>query len=180
MSNDFEASPEAGSSKSTQPAAPVPPVQSSGPRAPYRSIPRATFAAVEYPGSVSHPSALLKVITQDNINECFNTPWAKESAVLEMSYRMDDKSSVPVRGLRAPSAKLLLRIKRRRRKRDESSDEEQEEAEVPGQGQGQGKGKGKEGDQGVFTADIVGAVTQTVRFRRESLCGALSGSMLKT
>lgn len=149
MSEHSDSSSEGESSTSVQP------VQG---KAQHRHLPRTTFAAVEYPSTVSHPSALLKVINQDNLNECFNTP-ASAAAILEMSYRMDDRSGVPVRGMRVGSAKLLLRVKRRRRRRGDSEDEEE--------AGGNGKGKGKEVEQGVFTADIVGSITQTVRFRRE-------------
>lgn len=75
-----------------------------------------------------------------------------------MRYRMGDRAGVPVRGTRVPTSKLLLKIKRRRRKGAESDAE--------GGAEGGGKGKGRE--QGVFVAEIVGSVAQTVRFRRES------------
>lgn len=149
MAEHSSRSSEAGSSTSAHPSG----------KAPYRHLPRTNFAAVEYPSTVSHPSALLKVIPQDHLDDCFNVPAAATGVPLEMSYRMDDMAGIPVRGTRVPTAKLLLRVKRRRR-RDAVSEEEEDTASS--------KGKGKAKEHGVFTAEIVGAITQTVRFRRES------------
>lgn len=149
MSDRASSSDEAG--PSLQPT--------SGGKAPQRHLPRTTFTAVEYLGPVSRPSALLKVITQDDLNQCFNSPAGTTGVQLEMRYRMGDRAGVPVRGTRVPTSKLLLKIKRRRRKGAESDAE--------GGAEGSGKGKGRE--QGVFVAEIVGSVAQTVRFRRELL-----------
>ncbi len=139
---------------------PVDPSHASSSTAPFRDYPQQSLASVEYPGPVSHPSALLKVIPQEDLNECFNAP-PSESKTLEMSYRREDRYGVPVRGTRVASQKLLLKIVKRRRKRMDGM-------EVDGQ-EGRRQGKGKERDlspvDGVFTAEIMGPVTQTVRFR---------------
>lgn len=149
---------EAAFSLSSSPEPPEEPngsssnAQASSSTAPTRTFPTTAFAAVEYPGSVSHPSALLKVITQDDMNECFNAP-TKETKMLEMKYGGDERDGIPVRGLRVASQKLLLKVTKRRRREDQM-----------------GKGKGKAidgGEQGVFTAEIIGPITQTVRFRGE-------------
>jgi general transcription factor 3C polypeptide 5 (transcription factor C subunit 1) len=106
---------------------------------------------------VSHPSALLKVVTQEDLNDCFNAPSAAQP-ILEMRYRMDDPTVVPVRGSRVPSQKLLLKITRRRKR----------EANVDRATAGSvNKGKEKERDEGLFMAEIVGPLTHTVRFRGE-------------
>lgn len=127
--------------------------------APFRHYPKQAFASVEYPGPVSQPSALLNLISQDDINECFNAP-ATEQRILEMSYRKDDRYGVPVRGSRVASQKLLLKITRRRRKKVDGMD-------LDGQQNGHEKGKERalSARDGVFTAEVVGPVTQTVRFR---------------
>jgi general transcription factor 3C polypeptide 5 (transcription factor C subunit 1) len=67
---------------------------------------------------------------------------------------MEDYAAVPVRGLRAPSQKLLLKITRRR-KRVREGDDNPKERDV---------------GEGVFTSEVVGPVTNTVRFRSESNC----------
>ena len=146
-------------SSSSRPASPQPQTQvdpstlaSSSTTAPFRSFPRTAFASVEYPGPVSHPSALLRVCAQDEINECFNA-LVSDPKFLEMRYGGDDRNGVPVRGLRVPSQKLLLKVVRR--KRTEESKEK-------------GKQKDMEGtEKGVFRSEVVGPITQTVRFRCE-------------
>ena len=137
--------------------------------APFRYYPKQALVSVEYPGPVSHPSALLKVITQNSINECFNAPIA-EQRILEMSYKRDDRNGVPVKGMRVPSQKLLLKICKKRRKRTDAMD-------IDGDAPRGGKGKTRDmsGVEGVFTAEIVGPLTQTVRFRgpRATFCRPL-------
>ena len=133
--------------------------------APFRTYPKSSYASIEYPGTVSHPSALLKLIHQDDINECFNAP-ATENKILEMRYRPEDMYGIPVRGMKVPSQKLLLRVVKRKRKVKDGA------AGANGTGgDGKGKGKQREGaEEGIFHAEIVGPLTQTVRFRCEHLC----------
>ncbi|WWD15997.1 hypothetical protein CI109_100421 [Kwoniella shandongensis] len=109
--------------------------------APYHYLPKHAYTSIEYPGPVSYPQAILKVIDQVDINDCFNEP-SGSKPVLEMRYRGDQPGG-PVRGHRVPSQKLLLKVVKRRRK---------------------GKGKEEE-EEGVFSAEVVGSVPQTVRFR---------------
>ncbi|WWC69374.1 uncharacterized protein I206_103313 [Kwoniella pini CBS 10737] len=112
--------------------------------APYKYLPKHTFGSIEYPGPISHPTSILKVIHQQDINECFNAPISGENStnrpILEMRYNGIDEPGGPVRGHRIPSQKLLLKITKRRK-------------------------KGKEKDEGVFTSEIIGSIPQTVRFR---------------
>lgn len=103
----------------------------------WRPLPRATYRSIECPGPVSNPQAILKVIQQEDVDECFNAP-IHQPQQLEMKYRPEERSSVPVRGTRVQSQKVLVKVTKRRRK-------------------GQ--------DKGVFTSEIIGSVPQTVRFR---------------
>lgn len=156
MSNNHPVSIPLGDMSEYQPTpSPSPEPAVAGPSsAPHRHLPKQAFSSVEYPGPVSHPSALLKVVSQEDINECFNATYSPAAPpVLEMRYRMEDYAAVPVRGLRAPSQKLLLKITRRRKRAREGGDD---------------KGKEKDSDEGVFTSEVVGPVTNTVRFRSES------------
>jgi len=125
--------------------------------APFRNFPKQALASVEYPGPVSHPSSLLKVVSQDDIDECFNAPLT-EQRILEMSYKKEHRYGVPVKGTRVPSQKLLLKIVRRRRKRVDGM-------EVDGDPRRKGKERDRSSAEGVFMAEIVGPVPQTVRFR---------------
>ncbi|KAK1924864.1 RNA polymerase III transcription factor IIIC subunit-domain-containing protein [Papiliotrema laurentii] len=125
--------------------------------APYKSIPKAAFASIEYPSTVSHPAAILRLVNQEDINECFNAP-SNEPAILEMRLGSMHRSGVPIRGSRVQSQKLLLKLTRRRRRRPEDADETG----------GPPKGKERERDgaeMGVFTSEVVGPIPHTVRFR---------------
>ncbi|WVQ98830.1 hypothetical protein IAU59_005961 [Kwoniella sp. CBS 9459] len=126
----------------------APEASSSTTTAPYRHLPKHIYTSIEYPGPLSHTSSILKVVNQDDIDECFNSPAPPAGGsrpMLEMRYRGEGSAGGPVRGHRVPSQKLLLRVVRRRRKGKERED------------------AGDEG--GVFTAEVVGSVPQTVRFR---------------
>lgn len=137
--------------------------------APSRRIPRTTFSSVEYPGPVSHHSALLKVIRQDDLDECINTPILQQG-VLEMSYRLGDSSTVPVRGHRVATAKMLFRVKRRRKRATEDSADEDQDGSAIGNGAraSGSKGNGSKGGKGVFVAESMGTIPHTVRFRCKS------------
>lgn len=146
------------------------------PTAPHRHLPKVAYASIEYPGPVSSPSAILKLVSASDINDCFNTPLV-DNPVLELNYRADQLGA-PVRGYRVGSQKLLVRVIKRRRRRKESRDDRSESGSEEGQGEEEGgstsgsrKGKEKsKGEGGVFTAEVVGPITQTVRFRCEWLC----------
>jgi general transcription factor 3C polypeptide 5 (transcription factor C subunit 1) len=129
---------------------------SSYPKAPYRTYPKHPYVSIEYPGTVSHPASILRLIHQQEINECFNSPIASDLKMLEMSYKREDRNSVPVRGTRVGSAKLLVKIVRRRRRKDRQL--------VPVEGEDMTE-EGIKVKHGVFTASIIGPINQTVRFR---------------
>lgn len=104
--------------------------------APHRHLPKTAYGAIEYPGPVSHPAAILQLTSQREINDCFNSP-GSDNSLLEIKYK-SDQSGGPIRGYRVPSQKLLIKVVKRRR---------------------------KGGDGGVFTSEVMGPVNQTVRFR---------------
>lgn len=128
--------------------------------APFRFFPKATYASIEYPSTVSHPSAILRLIPQKDIDECFNAS-ANSQPTLEMRYGGLDVSDTPVRGMRVQSQKLLLKLTRRRRRTEgDSENEGQQELST------KGKEKARDGaEHGVFTSEIVGPIDHTVRFR---------------
>lgn len=104
--------------------------------APHRHLPKTAYGSIEYLGPVSHPSAILQLASQGDINDCFNSP-SSDNPLLEIKYRTDN-SGGPIRGYRVPSQKLLVKVVKRKRK----------------------NGRG-----GVFTSEVLGPVSQTVRFR---------------
>ncbi|WWC61036.1 uncharacterized protein I303_103614 [Kwoniella dejecticola CBS 10117] len=120
------------------------PNQGESSTAPYKYLPKHTFGSIEYPGPMTHPASILKVVHQQDINECFNAPTtsgvSSSRPILEMRYNGVDEPGGPVRGHRIPSQKLLLKITKRRK-------------------------KGMQRDEGVFTSEVVGSIPQTVRFR---------------
>lgn len=109
--------------------------------APLHRLPKQPYTAIEYPGPVSHPAAILACASQDDINTCFNAPPASPAA-LELRFR-GDAPGPPLRGYRIPSQKLLLKVARRRRRPTATA---------------------AAAEQGVFTAEMVGTVNHTVRF----------------
>lgn len=128
--------------------------------APYRFFPKATYGSIEYPSTVSHPSAILRLISQRDIDDCFNAP-NNAQPTLELRYGGLEGTDAPVRGTRVPSQKLLLKLTRRRRRRRE------DDAGSEG-GSVKGKEKAKEDtEEGVFVSEIVGPIAHTVRFRCE-------------
>ncbi|CAK9787278.1 hypothetical protein CC85DRAFT_284365 [Cutaneotrichosporon oleaginosum] len=124
----------------------IPPSDHSGDEAPgpsmvaarIRPLPRTTFRSVEYPGPMQRADQIMRHINQEDIDDTFNAPMS-DMRQLELRYRPENRAAVPVRGNRVASQKVLVKITKRRR-------------------------KGKV-DQGVFTADVMGNIPQTVRFR---------------
>jgi hypothetical protein len=102
----------------------------------YRHLPKTAYGSIEYPGPVSHASAITGLASQDDIDTCFNAP-SGDNSLLEVHYRKD-KMGAPVRGYRVSSQKLLVKVVKRKR---------------------------KDGKGGVFTTEVVGPINQTVRFR---------------
>lgn len=103
-----------------------------------RPLPRTTFRSVEYPGPMQHANQILRHIDQEDLDDTFNAPMS-DMRQLELRYRPENRAAVPVRGNRVASQKVLVKVTKRRR-----------------------KGKA---DQGVFTAEVLGNIPQTVRFR---------------
>ncbi|ADV19497.1 hypothetical protein CNBB2280 [Cryptococcus gattii WM276] len=110
------------------------------PPAPPHPLPKQPYTAIEYPGPVSHPAAILAYAPQHDINACFNAPPA-HPADLQLRFR-GDAPGPPLRGHCIPSQKLLMKVVKRRRKTAATTDN----------------------DQGVFRAEMVGTVNHTVRF----------------
>ena len=132
--------------------------------APSRSFPKAAYASVEYPSTVSHPAAILRLVSQEDIDECFNAHPAANSQ-LEVRFGNSDRAGVPVRGARVSSQKLLLKLTRRRRRRYEDDEGDDEDGLTKAEGSRAGA------EEGIFTSEIVGPITQTVRFRGEQQTG---------
>ncbi|KIR59944.1 general transcription factor 3C polypeptide 5 (transcription factor C subunit 1) [Cryptococcus bacillisporus CA1873] len=112
------------------------------PPAPLHHLPKQPYTAIEYPGPVSHPAAILAYASQHDINACFNAP-PPHPADLQLRFR-GDAPGPPLRGYCIPSQKLLMKIVKRRRKPAAATHHH--------------------AGQGVFRAEMVGTVNHTVRF----------------
>jgi len=115
-----------------------------------RPLPQVTFCSVEYPGYVqesSVPIAIQKIGGQSKLDNAFRRSAQKKDAVLELSFRSNDPFTHPIPGDVVPANNLLLKIVKRKRRPCTST------------------GSSNDGSIGEFTAEIVGIVSKTARFR---------------
>jgi len=124
--------------------------------APLYSLPRRQFQGVEYPGYVSTtsvPRAISNLGGLGALDRAFHRP-AKEEAFVELKLRPDDPFSHPIPGVVAPASTLVLKIVKRRRKLKD----------VPMEGDP----KATTEPIGEFTAEPMGTLPKTIRFRSTS------------
>jgi general transcription factor 3C polypeptide 5 (transcription factor C subunit 1) len=117
------------------------------PTAQERRLPQVTFYSVEYPGYVkdsSVPLAIQNIGGQSKLDNAFRRSAQRRDALLELSFRSKDPFAHPIPGDVIPANNLLLKVVKRKRKSPDS--------EVIGD----------------FTAEIVGIVSKTARFRSAS------------
>ena len=81
--------------------------------APSYLLPTATATCVEYPGFVQNTDACLRTLGQQHGN--LQRALATNGQTMELKWRADDPMAHAVVGDRAPSANLLLRVRRPRR-----------------------------------------------------------------
>lgn len=115
-----------------------------------RPLPATPFFSIEYPGyvrSTSIPLAITNLGGQASINDAFKRTATKADALLELSLRPGNPFAHPVPGDVVSTSNLLLKVVKRKRRR------------VEGQAEG--------GVVGEYTAEVVGVVSKTVRFRSE-------------
>ena len=120
-------------------------------QAAHRHLPKTAYGSIEYPGPVSHVSAITNLTSQEEIDTCFNTS-SGSNPLLEIHYRKD-KTGAPARGYRVNSQKLLVKVVKRKR---------------------------KDGEGGVFTTEVVGPINHTVRFRCKFSFGSQGDRVLIT
>ncbi|KAF9470465.1 hypothetical protein BDN70DRAFT_821342 [Pholiota conissans] len=114
--------------------------------APERALPQVSFYSVEYPGYVqpsSVPLAIRNVGGQSAIDRVFRRTAHRTDAVLELSLHPGNSFAHPIPGDIVGANNLLLKVVKRRRKVPPG------EPPVPGE----------------YTADVVGVVSKTARFR---------------
>jgi hypothetical protein len=106
----------------------------------------APFYAVEFPGYVGPTSdstsrALRHLGGQSRLDHAFRRGTNKKDRHIELSFRPDSPFAHPVSGEVVQTNNILLKIVKRRR---------------------------KDGGQGEYTAEAVGVISKTVRFRSEA------------
>jgi general transcription factor 3C polypeptide 5 (transcription factor C subunit 1) len=116
------------------------------PEAPEHPLPSTPFFSIEYPGYVrptSIPLAINNLGGQSSLNNAFKRTATKTDTLLELSLRPGNPFAHPVPGDAVSTNNVLLRVVKRKRWR-------------------------VEGDMmGEYTAEAVGVVSKTVRFRSE-------------
>jgi general transcription factor 3C polypeptide 5 (transcription factor C subunit 1) len=116
--------------------------------APERPLPPTPYFSVEYPGYVrptSIPLAINNLGGQSSIDNAFKRTATKTDALLELSLRPGNPFAHPVPGDVVGTSNVLLKVVKRKRRR------------VEGQAEGVVVGE--------YTAEAVGVISKTVRFR---------------
>lgn len=122
------------------------------PTAEDRSLPQVVFYSVEYPGCVqesSIPLVIRKMGGQLKLDNAFRRSGQKKNVLLELSFRSNDPFAHPIPGDVVPANNLLLKVVKRKRKSCSSASSSKDSA------------------IGEFTANIVGVISKTARFRSE-------------
>lgn len=133
---------------------PGPSSASSSQSAPELPLPKTYFSSIEFPGYVA-PSSVPQILQtlggQANVNAAFKRNANKQDALLELNFRPGNPFSHPVPGDIVPTNNIVLKIVKRKRKRAPVAEGE----------------KGGDGAIGEYTAEAIGVIPKTARFRSE-------------
>lgn len=119
--------------------------------APERPLPQTPFYSIEYPGYVqatSVPLAVRNLGGQASIDNAFKRAASKTEALLELALRPGQPFAHPVPGDVVGTNNILLKVVKRKRKR--RIGEEMDDGAI-----------------GEYTAEAVGVIPKTARFRSE-------------
>ncbi len=109
------------------------------------------FYSIEYPGYVkpaSVPLAIDRLGGQRNIDEAFRRTGKKLESTLELNLRPGNPFSHPIHGEVVGTNNILLKVVKRKRRRKD----------------------GEQGEAGEYTAEVIGVIPKTGRFRSEYHC----------
>lgn len=123
-------------------------VSSSTATAHEKPLPQVVFYSIEYPGYVeecSVPQAIGNLGGQPKVDQVFRRTAQKTDPPLELSFHPCNPFSHPIPGDVVPSNSLLLKVVKRKRRVDAAHNDD--------------------GVIGEYTADVVGVVSKTARFR---------------
>lgn len=118
--------------------------------APEHPLPSTPYFSIEYPGYVqasSIPLAINNLGGQSSLDNAFKRTATKADALLELSLRPGNPFAHPVPGDVVGTNNVLLKVVKRKRRRLD--------------------GQGEEDVVGEYTAEAVGIIPKTVRFRSE-------------
>ena len=121
--------------------------------APEHPLPSTHLYSVEYPGYVKPTSVALAIRHlggQGSLDSAFRRAASKSGSLLELNLRPDNPFSHPIPGDLVATNSIVLKVVKRRRKKLES------DASTSGDAAG---------TVGEYTAEAVGVVHKTVRFR---------------
>jgi general transcription factor 3C polypeptide 5 (transcription factor C subunit 1) len=121
--------------------------------APERQLPQIPFYSVEYPGYVRSstvPIAVKNLGGQTSIDNAFKRAASKTESLIELALRPDQPFAHPIPGDVVGTNNILLKVVKRRRKRGVDRD-------------------WCDGAIGEYTAEAIGTIPKTARFRSEYL-----------
>ncbi|KAG8711285.1 tau 95 subunit of transcription factor TFIIIC [Ceratobasidium sp. 423] len=136
------------------------------PQPPRSKLP--TYNSIEYPGYISpNPTSINRAIHTLGGQKAVSKAFTEGGKILELKLQPDNPFAHPVTGDVVGTNKLLVKVVVRRPKRDEPEPGGDELTSADGAGPSGDKGKGKEQPEGegTYTAEVVGLVPRTVRFR---------------
>jgi general transcription factor 3C polypeptide 5 (transcription factor C subunit 1) len=121
--------------------------------APLRRLPAHTYYSVEYPGYVrdtSVPQAVYNLGGLSALENVFRRTTKKEDALVDLKLRPDDPFAHPIPGDVAATQAIVLKVVKRKR--------------IPKEGAPSGETLGE------YTAEALGIVHKTLRFRSKPHC----------
>jgi general transcription factor 3C polypeptide 5 (transcription factor C subunit 1) len=122
-------------------------MDSDTPSAPEHTLPTTPFYSIEYPGYVQPSSVPLAIRTLGGLSSletAFKRNATKTETLLELNLRAGNPFAHPVPGDVVASNNILLKVVKRKRRK-----------------------LGGEGEIGEYTAEAVGVIPKTARFRSE-------------
>jgi hypothetical protein len=137
--------------------------------APELPLPATSFYSVEYPGYVraeSAPRAVAQLGGSQALDFAFRRAETKQERIVELRLRPENPFAHPIAGEIVPTNNLLLKVIKRRRKRR------------PVEGAAEETTTDVEGAVGEYTAEVVGSIPKTVRFRSERITGQTDGILI--
>jgi general transcription factor 3C polypeptide 5 (transcription factor C subunit 1) len=149
-----------------------PPPQAFTPNAAPPSSRLPTYYSVEYPGYVQpQPSSLVYALRTLGGQKALKNAFSEGGRILELKLQPDNPFAHPVTGDVVNTNKLLVKVVTRRKKGNvpnPSTGPRVNTNELGGMSTDKGKGKEVQPEEGTYSAEIVGVIPKTIRFRSAS------------